>query len=112
MAGISGAAGRIWRLARQDEDLFALEVKVREGTELVEQRLRALEDRLTRLEAREGQMLTAAGAAATATASAVSSAVISDAITRVTRLEVDVKALEGLVRRRPIGSPDAKRDDG
>jgi hypothetical protein len=54
----------------------------------MDERLDAIEDRITRIEAREGQVITEAKAAAAAAATMVASAVISDIVTRVTRVEM------------------------
>ena len=56
--------------------------------EAIEGRLRNLEDRMTHLEAGQGQLITEAKAAAGIAATGVASSVISDVVTRVTRLEM------------------------
>jgi hypothetical protein len=78
---------RLWRLGRQVEDLLGLQAETRKALELVDTRLRALEDRMTHLEANQGQLIVEARAAASAASTAVTGAVISDVVTRLTRLE-------------------------
>lgn len=56
--------GRAWTFARKIEDLLGLQREVREGLDLAAQRLRELEDRMTRLEARQDQIFTEARSAA------------------------------------------------
>ena len=78
---------RLWRLGRQVEDLLGLQAETRKALEIVDTRLRTLEDRMTHLEANEGQLIVEARAAASAASTAVTGAVISDVVTRLTRLE-------------------------
>jgi hypothetical protein len=82
--------GGLWRFGRKVEDLFALHKKVEDSLELIEGRLRALEDRMLKLETEQGRIFTEARNAATVMASGV----ISDAVTRITRLEVHVQQSE------------------
>ncbi len=82
------AVKQVWALARQVEDLLALQIKVRAALESVDLRLKALEDRMTYLEAGQGQMMTEARVAAAAAATGLAGAVISDVVTRVTRVEM------------------------
>jgi hypothetical protein len=60
------------------------------------QRLKALEDRLAQLESDQKQLLAEARSAATA----IASAVISDAVTRITRLEGRAEQPERRKQRR------------
>jgi phage shock protein A len=86
---------RLWLIARTAEELLALQKKTREGLEAIDTRLRALEDRMTHLEAEQGQLVASAKAAASVTAAGVAGSVISDVVTRVTRIEMrqeDLKA--------------------
>jgi hypothetical protein len=80
--------GRLWSLGRMVEDLLALQSKTREALEVVDSRLRALEDRLTHAEANQGQLIVEARAAASAASTTVTAAVISDVVTRLTRIEM------------------------
>jgi hypothetical protein len=96
LSAIRGA----WSLARRVEELFEFQTKAREGFQLIDERLKALEGRILRLEAEQGNVVPAAGAAATAAAATVAGSVISDAVTRITRLEGRAEQLEG---RRPAG---------
>ena len=66
-----GAIRGAWSLARRVEELFEFQIKAREGFQLIDERLKALEGRILRLEAEQGQVITAAGAAATAAAATV-----------------------------------------
>jgi hypothetical protein len=88
-----GAIRGAWSLARRVEELFEFQTKAREGFQLIDERLKALEGRILRLEAEQGQVITAAGAAAAA--ATVAGSVISDAVTRITRLEGRAEQLEG-----------------
>jgi hypothetical protein len=79
---------RLWTIARKLEEILALQTKTREALEAIEGRLRTLEDRMTHLEADQGQLVTAAKAAASAAAVGLAGSVISDIVTRVTRVEM------------------------
>jgi hypothetical protein len=79
---------RLWTVARKIEELLELQSKTRVALEAIEGRLRNLEDRMTHLEAGQGQLITEAKAAAGIAATGVASSVISDVVTRVTRLEM------------------------
>ncbi len=80
--------GKLWTIARKVEDVLVLQEKTNQGLAEVHSRLDDLEARMTRLEAREGQVITEAKAASVAAATMVASAVISDIVTRVTRVEM------------------------
>jgi hypothetical protein len=84
----------LWSLARKVEDLFELQGKVRESLSIIDERLRALENRLLKLESEQSQIITAAGAAATGAASVIAGGIISDTVTRITRLEGRTEQLE------------------
>jgi hypothetical protein len=56
---------RAWTLARKLEDLLGLQTEVRQSFELMDQRLRTLEDRLLHLETEQTQIITEARSAAT-----------------------------------------------
>jgi hypothetical protein len=71
--------------------------------------LKALENRVLRLEAEQGQVVTAAGAAATAAAATVAGGIISDAVTRITRLEGRAGQLES---GRPVRLSSANPNSG
>jgi phage shock protein A len=91
------ALGRRWSLARKIEDLFELHGKVRESLQVVDERLEALEDRFLRFEAEPSRTITEARSAATAASAAstvVAGGIISDAVTRITRLEGRADQLE------------------
>lgn len=88
-----GAIGWIFTFARDTQDLYALQGKLKDGLVALDERLRQVEDRLTRLEAEQGHVVVEAKAVATGAATLIASAVISDAVTRVTRLEEGVRRL-------------------
>ena len=79
---------RLWSLARKVEDLLDLQNKTRIALEAIETRLHALEDRMVHLEAGQGQHITEARAAAGVAATGLAGSVISDVVTRVTRIEM------------------------
>ena len=60
--------------------------------------MRGLEDRMTHLEAGQEQLITEAKAAASVAATGLASSVISDVVTRVTRIEM---RQEDIQRRLP-----------
>jgi hypothetical protein len=88
------AISRLWNLARRTEDLFALQKKTEEAFRIIDQRLRVLEDRMLRLEAGEQQIVTQASSAASAAAANAVGSFISEAATRITRLEGRTDQLE------------------
>ena len=88
-----GAIGWIFTFARDTQDLCALQGKLKDGLVALDERIRHVEDRLTRLEAEQGHIVVEAKSAATGAATLIASAVISDAVTRVTRLEEGVRRL-------------------
>lgn len=79
---------RLWTLARKIEDLLELQSKNRVALETIEARLRGLEDRMTHLEAGQGQLITEAKAAAGIAATGLAGSVISDLVTRLTKIEM------------------------
>ncbi len=85
-----GAVGNLWAIARKIDDLLSLHKKVEESLQVIDERLRALEDRMLKLEAGQAQVFTEARNAATVMASGV----ISEAVTRITRLEGRADRLE------------------
>jgi glutathione S-transferase len=93
---VSIVPGLLWSLGRKVEDLLALQRTVRESRDAVDSRLRALEDRMTYLEAHQERLVGEARSAANAASTAVAGAVISDVVTRLTRVEM---ATEGAAKR-------------
>jgi hypothetical protein len=83
----------MFAFARETQDLYALQGKLKDSLIALDERLRQVEDRLTRLEAQQGHIVVEAKAAATGAATLIASAVISDAVTRVTRVEEGVRRL-------------------
>jgi phage shock protein A len=108
----AGFFGRLWKLARTVEDLLQLQTQTREALEVIDERLRALENRMTRLEANQEQLVVQAQAAAGAAATALAGAVISDTVTRLTRLEEREKRLSAADTRARLeagtGGPSAQ----
>jgi len=78
----------VWKIASKIEGLFELQIKTTMALEVIEQRLRTLEERMTHLEAGQSQIVTEARAAAAAASTTLAGSVISDVVTRVTRLEM------------------------
>jgi phage shock protein A len=93
-----GPLGRLWQLARKIEELFTLHGKVEDALLVIDQRLKMLEDRMLRLEGDQTQIVTEARSAATAASTTVAGAVISDAVTRITRLEGRADQVEQQMR--------------
>lgn len=79
---------RLWTVARKIEDLLELQTKTREALEKLDDRLRAVEDRMTHLEAGQEQLIAEAKAAAGVAATGLAGSVISDVVTRITRIEM------------------------
>lgn len=90
------ALGQLFKFARDTQDLYKLHETVKETLAALDGRLRAVEDRLIRMEAEQGQIVSEAKSAATGAATMIASAVISDAVTRVTRIEEGVRRLSAL----------------
>ena len=89
---------RLWTVARKLEELLELQGKTRLALEAVEGRLRAMEDRMMHLEAGREQIITEARAAAGIAATGLAGSMISDVVTRVTRIEM---RQEDIQRRLP-----------
>ena len=99
-------AGRLWSLGRKVEDLLSLQIKTREALEAVDTRPRVLEDRMTHLEANQAQLIVEARSAASAASTAVTGGVISDVVTRLTRLEMHAEQLaKPSSPKPPLSSP-------
>jgi hypothetical protein len=81
-------AARLWTLARKVEDLLPFQGKMIESLEALDARLRVLETKMIHFGAEQTRLITTAEAAANVAASAEASAVISDVVTRVTRMEM------------------------
>jgi len=86
--------GQIFNLARETQDLYSLQTKMKDGLVALDERVRAIENRVTQLEAEQGQLIGDAKSAATSAAMIIAGAVIADAVTRVNRVEVRVERLE------------------
>ena len=87
------ALGQLFKFARDTQDIYRLHETVKNMIAALDVRLRAVEDRLIRVEAEQGQMVSEAKSAATGAATIIASAVISDAVTRVTRVEEGIRRL-------------------
>jgi TolA-binding protein len=89
---IWGIPARLWTIARQFEELLKLQAQTRTTLEAIESRLRSLEDRMTHLEAGQAQLtgqaqlITEAKAAAGIAATGLAGSVISEMVTRLTRV--------------------------
>ena len=94
MRSVLQVPGLLWSLGRKVEDLLDLQRKTREALDSIESRLRALEDRMTHLEANQNQVIVEARSAASAASSTVAGVLISDLVTRLTRLEISAETLE------------------
>jgi hypothetical protein len=79
---------RLWTIARKIEELLEIQSKTRTALEAIEARLHGLEDRMTHLEADQERLITEAKSAAGSAATVVAGSVISDAVTRLTRIEM------------------------
>lgn len=99
---------RAWRLIRKVEDLLSLQTEVRRSLQIIEHRLEALENRMLRLESEQTHIITDARSAATAAATMLASSIISEAVTRITRLEGRADQLE----RRRLSSRGSNRGRG
>jgi head-tail adaptor len=88
MASIWEVPGRLWAFARQIEEMAAVQSETEAELKEIDARLRGLEDRMTRLEASQGGLIVEAKAAAGAAATGLASAILSDVVTRVTRIEL------------------------
>jgi phage shock protein A len=88
--------GRIWSLARRIEDLKDLQSKTKASLEALDTRLRAIEDRLTRMEADREQVVVEARAAAGIAATGLAASMLGEVVTRVEmRLEDTQRRLPG-----------------
>jgi hypothetical protein len=54
---VLSALSQVWKLARKVEDLLDLQTKTRTTLEAIDARLRTDEDRMTHLEAGQGQLI-------------------------------------------------------
>jgi hypothetical protein len=95
LSTIWDAGARFLTLVRRVDQLFTLQSKVEESLHLIEQRLRAVEDRQIRMEAEGPQIITEARSAAGAAATAMSGAALNDVVTRLTRVEVKLEGMDG-----------------
>ena len=89
----------LWQLlkfARDTQDLYKLHETMKETVSALDGRLRAVENRMIQMEAEQGQVVSEAKSAATGAAAMIASAVVSDAVTRVTRVEEGVRRLSAL----------------
>ncbi len=96
---------QIWDLGRRIEDLFTLQAEnkttfgeIDERFRALEaklaERLRAVEDRLLKLESEQTQVISDAKTAASAAAMMISNAALSETVTRLTRVEMGVERIE------------------
>jgi hypothetical protein len=85
--------GQVFKFARDTQDLYRLHETVKDMIAALDTRLRGIEERPLRMEAEQGQMLIEAKSAATGAATVIVSAVIADAVARVTRVEEGIRRL-------------------
>jgi hypothetical protein len=96
--GLLPNVGRLWSLARQTEDLFQLQGQLRDALKSVDERLRAIEDRLLQIETAAPHLIDDARSAASAAATTMSGAALTDLVTRLVRVEMH---LEGAAPTKP-----------
>jgi len=97
--------GELWALARKVEDLFKLQNKMRETLDNLSEKIDQLDRRMTYLEANQSQVITEARAAASAASTMIAGSILSDTVTRLTRLEVKVEGLPDAANRPILPSP-------
>ncbi len=90
---------RLWAIARKVDDLLELHRKTASALDSIELRLRMLEERMTRLEAGQSNLVTEAKAAAGVAATGLAGSVISDVVTRVTRIEMRQEDIQRRLER-------------
>ena len=92
--GLLPNVGRLWSLARQTEDLFQLQGQMRDAVKSIDERLRAIEDRLLKVETGAPQLINEASSTASTAATAMSGAALSELVTRLARVEMRLEGLE------------------
>ncbi len=97
MVALIDLAARFWIVVRKVEELVELQTKTRTALEKIDARLRSVEDRLLRLEEQQGQLIVEAKAAAGVAATGLAGSVISDVVTRVTRIEIQQQQIQRLL---------------
>jgi hypothetical protein len=105
LSSVWDAGARLLTLVRRVDQLFTLQTKVDASIDIIEQRLRAIEDRLLKIEAEGPRLVTEARSAASAAATAMSSAALNDMVTRLTRVEVKPESIDGRAGPPPGGTP-------
>ncbi len=86
--GILSVPATLWSIGRKVENFLAAQDEITEALRALNVRVRALEDRTSRLEMAHDRLVAEAQAAASAATTTVVGAVFSDIITRVTRIEM------------------------
>jgi vacuolar-type H+-ATPase subunit D/Vma8 len=87
---------QLLKFARDTQDLHKLHETMKETVSALDGRLRAVENRIIKMKAEQGQVVSDAKSAVTGAAAMIASAAISDAVTRVTRVEEGVRRLSTL----------------
>ncbi len=105
MSGTLGVVGRLWKIGRAIEDLFESQKDTNASIKVIGDRLKALEDRMTYLEANQSQVITQPGAAASAASTAIAGGILCETVTRLTRLEVKVEQLPPPRQSKRLGPP-------
>jgi hypothetical protein len=94
---------QLWVIGLKIDEVVNLQAKTGASLLAIQTRLGGLEDRMTHLEAGQERLVTEAKAAAGAAASGVATTIISDVVTRVTRIEM--RQEEAQRRLPPPGPP-------
>ena len=105
LSAIWEAGTKFLALARRVDKLFELQTRIDASLEIIDERLRAVEDRLLRVAAAGPRLITEARCAASAAATAMSGAALNDVVTRLTRVEVKLEALDRGAGAQPPGAP-------
>ena len=87
-------AKEAWSTFRKVEALLEVQTRTRDAIASLDDRLRALEDRMTHLEAAQARVVTEAKAAAGIAATGLAGSVIAEIVTRVTRIEMRQEDLQ------------------
>jgi len=77
-----------WTVAEKIEELTTLQKRMDRSLREIDDRLRLLENRIIHLEADRSQLVTEARAAAGVAGTNMASIIVSDVVTRITRLEM------------------------
>jgi len=90
---------QFWTLARKVDEVLTLQERTQKALDILSKSVEQLERRVTYLEASQPQVVTEAKAAASAASTMVAGALLSDTVTRLTRLEVQLENLSPRTNR-------------